>query len=188
MLPSSNAKWCVREYSTLAAAVQHELAILSWIGRTVPEMAGASDADFAASAQLMCECEDIYAKLTRYQPTTRQPVKCSPEELQALWTTTDRTVHNREQGLRVNLAMLDAFGTAAPGATDGRFTASGVTIGECKLYATLHTLSLIDADVLRPHPFLAAFCERFAALEPTRAVVDAGGEMPAKFEQYFVAG
>ena len=166
-------------------AIQHELAILAWIGRAVPEMAGTTDVDFAASQQLMCECEDIYAKLTKFQPTTSKPFKGSREELTKLWTIVDQTVHNREQGLHVNLALLDAFGRSG---NDGRFTASGVSVGECKLYATLHTLALIDPDVLRPHARLSAFFERFAELEPSRAVIDTGGEMAGKFAQYFIAG
>jgi hypothetical protein len=168
--------------------IGHELAILSWIGRAVPSMGGESAADFAASSQLMCECEDIYAKLTRYQPTTRQPDKCSAAELAAFWSTSpDSTVHNRDQGLHVSLALLDRF-AAACAAGDGQFTATGASVGECKLFSTLHALVLIEPDVLRPHPRLGAFYARFASRDATRTLLETGGQMPAPFEQYFVAG
>ena len=81
-----------------------------FIGRSVPSMGGATDADWAASQQIMCECEDIYAKLTKIQPTTRQPTKLGADATAALWSLEpDRTVHNREQGLHANLALLDTF-------------------------------------------------------------------------------
>ena len=63
-----------------------------------------------ACVGFMCECEDIYAKLTKIQPTTRQPTKLGADATAALWSLEpDRTVHNREQGLHANLALLDTF-------------------------------------------------------------------------------
>jgi hypothetical protein len=167
-------------------AIAHELAILSWIGRAVPKMGGATDIEWAASQQIMCECEDIYAKLTKFQPTTRQPVKCSAAELEALWSSSDHTVHNREQGLNVNLALLESFAQRAPSGSAGKLTRFGATTGECKLFSTLHALVMIEADVLYAYPQLDAFYNRFGALSPTRSVVDSGGQMPGSFDQYFV--
>lgn len=168
--------------------IGHELAILAWIARAVPAMGGTNGADFAASHQLLCECEDIYAKLTKFVPTTRIARKCSPAELSQFWTwSPDRTLHNREQGVHVNLSLLDAF-SATCGVGGGRFTASGVTVGECKLFSTLHALVLIEPDVLRPHARLQAFYERFGGKEATRAILEKGGAMPAPFEQYFIRG
>ena len=163
--------------------IAHELAILAYIGRAAPTMAGESEADFIASQQIACESEDIYAKLTKYQPTTRQPNKCTPAELDALWTVANTAAHNREQGLQVNLANLNAF--AGP---DGRFTTTGRTVGECKLFSTLHSLVLIEENVLMPFGKLSAFYERFSDHDATRAIINDGGEMPGKFEQYFVRG
>lgn len=169
--------------------ISHELAILSWIGRTVPALGGVSDREWAASQQVMCECEDIYSKLTKFQPTTRQPDKCTPEQLASLWSSTDAAVHNRDQGLRVNLGHLDAFAASEGRAWGpGRLSATGTTVGESKLFATLHTLVLIEPSVLSAHPHLGAFYERFVDLAPTRAVLEDGGEMPGAFEQYFVRG
>ena len=168
--------------------IGHELAILSWISRAAPALGGTTDGDCAISDQLLCESEDIYAKLTKSCPTTRQPHKCSYEELRALWARApDMAVHNREQGLHANLALLDAFAGTC-GAAGGRFTATGVTVGECKLFATLHTLVLMEPDVLQPHGRLDTFYHRFASLDQTRTVLETGGEMPSRFVQYFVRG
>ena len=177
------------DLSLTVSQIGHELAILAFIGRVAPAMGGESDGEWAASQQIMCECEDIYAKLTKYQPTTRQPVKCAPDELRALWTATDSSVHNRDQGLQLNLANLDAF--AARAGHRGSSLASpqaSATVGACKLFSTLHALVLIEPEVLRAHERLDAFYDRFAELAPTRAVLDDGGAMPGAFAQYFVRG
>lgn len=165
-------------------AIGHELAILSWIARSVPSMRG-SPRDIAASDQLMCECEDIYAKLTKYQPTTRIPNKVPSAELAAFWKASDRTLHNREQGLHCNLANLDAFAANYP---DALYTQTGTSVGECKLFSTLHALVLIEPQVLRTHARLEAFYEGFAAHEATKSILGTGGNMPGVFEQYFVRG
>ena len=151
-------------------------------------MGGKNEHEMSISEQLICECEDVYSKLTKNQPTTRQPVKCSADELMALWTSTDRTVHNREQGLHANLDSLDAFAARGAAARGGRFTETGTTVGECKLFATLHTLRLIEPEVLRPHARLDEFYEGFAEHPATRSVLERGGAMPGPFEQYFVRG
>ena len=181
-----------RSLNCPAMEIGHEVAILSYIGKMVPSMGGSSDADWVASTQLMCECEDVYAKLTKWQPTTRQPIKCDAADLSALWTMdADPTTHNRDQGLHCNLGNLDALGarcSASPSVAAGCFTETGVSVGECKLFSTLHALVLIEPEVLRPHPHLAAFHERFGDHESTRSIVEGGGEMPGTFEQYFVRG
>jgi glutathione S-transferase len=164
--------------------VAHELAIMSYIGRAVPEMGGTTDSDFTSSLQVMCECEDIYAKLTKFQPTTRQPEKCPPRDLNALWSASDSAAHNRDQGLQINLENLNAFARL-----DGRFSSTGtVTVGDCKLFATLHTLSLIEPDVLIPHARLRTFYDRFSSLDATAAVLENGGNFPGPFQQYFIRG
>lgn len=173
------------ETTSSPLTISHELAILNTIGTVSPAMSGATNADWATSQQLMCEADDIYAKLTKYQPTTNVKDKCEPEELEKLWTPTpDLAVHNREQGLHCNLALIDRFGGAT---TNGKYTDSGTSVGECKLFATLHALVLIDDGVLKSYPKLGAFYERFGEQQATREVLETGANMPGKFNQYFVA-
>ena len=50
--------------------ISHELAILGFVGRVRAEMAGETHDDWSISTQLMGECEDVYGKLTNFQPTT----------------------------------------------------------------------------------------------------------------------
>jgi len=132
--------------------ISHELAILNFIGRVVPKMAGENTHDYLVSQQLMCESEDIYAKLTRFQPTTSKKEKVTKEELDAFWSKPpNMMVHNREQGLHGNLRLLDDFYET---------TSSGTSIGECKLYSTLHLLRMIDGSVLETYGFLTISTKR----------------------------
>ena len=63
------------------------------------------------------------------------------EDNAEFWSSADATKHNRDQGLAVYLTYLERFhGTS--GAGEGKFTASGISVGECKLWTTLH---------VRPH-------------------------------------
>ena len=166
--------------------ITHELAILNYVGRMHPsKMLGSNDRDFVISSQLMCEAEDIYAKVGRLQPTTKVPVKCSVEELQRLWAVTPKlSDHNRDQGLHANLSLLERFGALeGAGNGDGRLTSGGSTIGECKLFSTLRLLHLIEESVLDPYPCLNTFYTRFGELSETKIVTESG-----KFHKYFVKG
>ena len=74
---------------------------------------------------------------------------------------------------------------------DGRCTFSGVSAGECKLFAVLHTLVMIKGvGVIASYPALTKFYDYFAALEKTKEVLKDGGNFSEGFEfaQYFVAG
>ena len=163
--------------------ITHELAILNHIATHIaPQLNGATPTEHATSQMLMCESEDIYVKLSTIQPRTNnlQP-KCSPEELQKFWDPTSPSLklHNRDQPLHANLLNLDNF------ATSSRFTRT-TTIGDCKLFSTLHMLSMIDADVLKPYDNLSAFYKRFGSLPETVAITDQSNEI-TQFPQYFVA-
>merc|ERR1711998_74623 len=50
----------------LEAPIGHEMAILNFLGRKYPALAGESDVDFAASQQVLAEAEDIYQKLAKW--------------------------------------------------------------------------------------------------------------------------
>ena len=161
--------------------IGHEIAILNVIGQSSPKMGGAGP-DFAISQQLLHQAEDIYQKLVKGQNTLYAKDKSSAEDSAELWGSADATKHNASTGIPVPLGFLEAFC-----AYDDKFTESGVTVGECKLWAVLHTLKLIKPAVLDGFPKLAAFYARVAALEPTTQLL-AGklSGMSGPFKQYFV--
>ena len=113
----------------------------------------------------------------RPRTCTRSSSRCSrrctrarpPEGFLAFWRAADARVHTRDFGL--NLYHDHLARSAAPTPGDARFTAAGCSVGECKLFASLHALVLIRADVLAPYPLLAAFYARFEAEPPTREIL-----------------
>ena len=69
---------------------------------------------------------------------------------------------------------------ATPG-KEGYLTLNGKSVGECKLWATLHMLVMIKSDVLAPFPALTAFYERFGGEAATkRASSTPGGRFPGR--------
>jgi glutathione S-transferase len=170
--------------------IGHELQILAYIAREGPSFAQLAANEVLVSDQLVSQAEDIYLKLSKLQPTTKSSEpKCTPEELERFWTDGDDSGHNRTFGLNVYLAKLEKFlvEPVIPDVGLDKFTRSGFSVGECKLFAILDILRLIKGDVLGPYPGLSAFYARFAANEKTKAVLETGDKMPGPFEQYFVA-
>lgn len=165
--------------------IGHELTILNYIGRRSKKVGGFNMKDFTVSSQLMAEAEDIYQALGKIQPTVM--AKDKPKDaVDAFWAGSDATVHNKNQGLAVFLSHLEKFHGSC-GKESGKFTSSGVTIGECKLWSTLHMLKLIKDDVLTEYSALAGFYDTFGALPKTKEIVESGGKMPGAFNQYFLA-
>ena len=164
---------------TSVGVVGHELAILSHIAKKAgPAMEGADEKEQLTSLQLMSESEDIYQALGRLKNGG------TPEQGAAFWTGTDATKHNRQFGLAVFLTLLERFHGAA-GAGEGRFTASGISVGERTLGTTLHILILIKEDVLAGYPSLQAFYDRFTSLPATQSFITTGAAMGAPVKQYF---
>lgn len=159
--------------------IGHELAILNYIGHQYPDMGGNSSKDFAISQQLMNQAEDIYQKLSKLKTGY-----ITGEDADAFWTDENEQTHNRNFGVKVFLKLLEAF-YANCGGEKGKFTSSGKTVGECKLFSSLHILKLIKADILAAYPGLTAFYDRFAAEEATRTILEGTGKMPGCFSQYF---
>jgi len=159
--------------------IGHELAILNYIGKEYPEMAGSSSKDFIISQQLMNQAEDIYQKLSKLKTGL-----ITGEDADAFWTDENESTHNRNFGVKVFLKLLEAFYTKCGGKA-GSFTSSGKTVGECKLFSSLHILKLIKDDILAEYPGLTAFYDRFAAEGATQAVLKGTGRMPGEFGQYF---
>jgi glutathione S-transferase len=86
----------------------HELAILAYIERKCPAVAGADEREWAVSQQFVHQAEDVYKALVAKQPTLYEKDKVSKEALAEWWAGDDRTLHNRKQGLQVHLALLEA--------------------------------------------------------------------------------
>ncbi|CAJ1358241.1 unnamed protein product [Effrenium voratum] len=169
--------------------IGHELAILHFLARKCPKLAGANDEEFAVSCQIAQSAEDIYQKLGKYQNTIGVKDKCSMEELRAFWEDSDESKHARDRGLSAHLAFLEKFYTQAAGKFGNRgvFTSNGVSVGECKLFAILHCLVMIKASVLLPYPGLTQFYNRFKMMEKTQEILSTGGRFPGPFKQYFIA-
>mmetsp|Transcript_97036 Transcript_97036/g.230917 ORF Transcript_97036/g.230917 Transcript_97036/m.230917 type:complete len:265 (+) Transcript_97036:35-829(+) len=172
-----------------AGTIGHELAILQYIATKSQKMGGAGVREMAISSQLMCEAEDIYQKLAKIKQGL-----ITGEEAAGFWTDENDQIHNRNFGLKVYLRLLEAFYSKCAkesgdgvklDALGGRFTSSGVSVGECKLFSTLHALKLMKEDVLSGYPNLSNFYERFAKEEATQSVLKDGGQMPGAFGQYF---
>eukprot|EP00930_Biecheleria_cincta_P000972 TRINITY_DN102151_c0_g1_i1.p1 TRINITY_DN102151_c0_g1~~TRINITY_DN102151_c0_g1_i1.p1 ORF type:complete len:293 (+),score=59.69 TRINITY_DN102151_c0_g1_i1:31-909(+) len=159
--------------------IGHELAILNYIGQGSAEMGGANTKEFLISQQLMNQAEDIYQKLSKIKTGL-----ITGEAADSVWTDENMDTHNRNYGIQVLLQLLEEF-YGSCGSTGGQFTASGKTVGECKLFATLHALVLIKKDVLSGYPGLSSFYDRFAAEKATQAILTTGGKMPGVFDQYF---
>lgn len=159
--------------------IGHEMAILNYIGQGSAEMGGASAKEFLISQQLMNQAEDIYQKLSKVKTGL-----ISGEAADAVWTDENMDTHNRNYGIKVLLQLLEEFYGSCNG-IDGKFTSSGKTVGECKLFATIHSLVLIKKDVLSGYPGLSSFYDRFASESATQAILTTGGKMPGVFDQYF---
>lgn len=72
-------------------------------------------------------------------------------------------------------------------AGEGKYTKSGVTVGECKLFTMLHACKMQHGDVLDKFAGVKAFYEKFSQYEKTKAIMDGTGKMPGVFNQYFGA-
>lgn len=162
--------------------IGHEAAILNYIGKRSKKMEGFNMADYLISQQLMGEGEDIYKRLGQIKNG-----QLTEEEVMGFWDKEDTTTHNKFFGVKVFLALIDKFYTKC-NAGDGKFTKSGVTVGECKLFTMLHACKLNRDDCLENYAGVKAFYERFCNLEKTQAVMTGTtGKMPGTFNKYFGA-
>ena len=128
----------------------HELAILAYIERKCPAVAGADEREWAVSQQFVHQAEDVYKALVAKQPTLYEKDKVSKEALAEWWAGDDRTLHNRKQGLQVHLALLEAAAAATPGKA-GYLTCDGKSVGECLLRDLVR---LVERGLLRDESFI----------------------------------
>eukprot|EP00439_Symbiodinium_sp_Y106_P057305 s453_g8.t1 len=158
---------------TPAGTIGHELAILNYIGQQSQRMAGHDLTEFAISQQLLSQAEDMYQKMIKLslQLKTEQ---ITGEEAAAFWTDEDEQTHNRRRPR--GDPQKGAFYKSS-GGTGGKFTSSGITVGECKLFSTLHAMKLAKDDILADYAELSGFYDRFAAEAATQAILKGEGSL-----------
>lgn len=164
-----------------AGLIGHEAAILNYIGKRSKKMDGYNMTDYLTSQQLMQEGEDVYKRLAQIKGG-----QLSDEQQKAFWNAEDSTTHNKDFGIKVYLSLLDKFYTKC-NAGEGKYTKSGITVGECKLFTMLHACKMCKDDVLNDYAGVKAFYDRFSQLEKTQHVIAGTGKMPGQFKQYFGA-
>lgn len=142
--------------------------------------AASSDADFATSAMLLAEAEDIYAALQRGQPTKFVPIgeggKTDATHAE-LWADDGRSSLPRH--LRCLEALIGPSGDA--------FTASGTTAGEMYLWGMLHQIAILDESTFAATPGVDAFYRRVLDSPATRDVLEGRSPM-GEMGEYFVKG
>ena len=172
--------------------IGHETAILYYIAATCAstKLKGDSLADEVISQQLLGEGEDIYTHLANIKGNL-----VSPEQALHFWSkaTADPTRHNRKFGIYVIMSLLETFyrkcnnsrGLNESNRTEGKFTGSGCTVGEIKLWTSLHSVYMIDASVFDDPSFagVTAFYQRFKALPETQTILN---DTKNVFQQYFL--
>merc|ERR1712232_1113081 len=169
-----------------AKTVGSELAILQFLGRKVgPSLGGANDDEFQISQELLHQAEELYQKITAKVPTIMAPDK-SPDEYNKFMESADKTTHSSQQGLLVYLAQFEEYYVKS-GGKDGKFTSSGTTVGEIKLFATLQILLKLKADLLASYPKLSSFVKALEGNEKVKSVVDGRAKnINGQFGQYFI--
>eukprot|EP00411_Alexandrium_monilatum_P024460 CAMPEP_0175224616 /NCGR_PEP_ID=MMETSP0093-20121207/21942_1 /TAXON_ID=311494 /ORGANISM="Alexandrium monilatum, Strain CCMP3105" /LENGTH=253 /DNA_ID=CAMNT_0016518261 /DNA_START=65 /DNA_END=826 /DNA_ORIENTATION=+ len=159
-----------------------ELAILQFIARKVPALAGANEKEMIISQELLHHSEELYQKVTARVPTMMEPDK-DTEVFRNFMTGADATTHSKNQGLQVYLTQFENFYTKCGGKL-GKMTSSGTTIGEIKLYATLKLLLLVQGDLLASYPNLTAFMGAYEANPTVNRVMT---ERCKGLKQYFIS-
>jgi len=165
--------------------VGQELAILYYIAAVSPssKMKGASLSDELISMQLFGEGEDIYKHLVNIKYKL-----VSNDHAINFWSKNkqDPASHNKDFGIYVILELLEKFYTKCnDDGTTGKFTDSGCTVGECKLWTSLHCVHMIDPAVLDDPQYMGVndFYKRFKSLPATQKILNDSTNV---FRQYFM--
>ena len=169
--------------------IGQETAILYYIAAACPstKLKGDSFADELISQQLLGEGEDIYNHLANIKGNL-----VSHEQALTFWSkdAQDPNSHNKRFGIYVILGLLENFyrncnGGHSGGGGTGKFTESGCTVGECKLFSSLHCVFMIDPSVFDDPQFTGVntFYQRFKALPETQTILN---DRKNVFQQYFL--
>jgi len=166
--------------------VAQSTAISSVIARMAgPERAydgGADDEDFAVSAMLLAEAEDLYTNLQKGQATKYVALGEGGKTQQLhdeLWAESGKIARAK------HFRCLERMAKPADAVGPARFTSGGATCGEMYLWGMLRQIALLKPDVFAPFPKLRAFYERILEHPRTKEVLDGTSPMGAMAE-YFV--
>jgi len=157
--------------------IGHSTGILNYIGRKAPAMAGESDKDFAASQQVLACCADVSVALGK-------AMTGSMEEYEEAFASTVKDTHNKNFGISVYFQLLEEFYVKC-GGKGGQFTETGTTVGECRLFALLHSTKGVKPGILDNFPNLAAFYTTFGSIRSIKVILGTGGRMGGSFKPYF---
>lgn len=165
--------------------VGSELAILQYLARKRRSLAGVNDDDWLVSQELMHQSEELYQKLSAKVPTSMAKDK-DKEAYTAFMAGADKNTHSNAQGLHVYLAQFEEFFTKR-GGKDGKFTRSGKTVGELKLFATLQCIVYVKSDVLSNYPNLLAFMQKLSEAPQVKGVLEGTAKnMSGPLPKYFI--
>merc|ERR1712107_130727 len=148
-----------------------------------PKMAGRTTLEVAMVQQLLQESEDIYQKLVKKHPTVMQKEKDSKEDLETLWTDTDRSKHSGSSGVKVHLGNLETM--LGKSGFKNKFTAVGFSVGELKLWSMLHQMKHVEGDILNEFEGLKIFYEELAEKDKTKKILSGEG-MGSALGPYFI--
>ena len=110
------------------------------------------------------------------------------KERDLFWNMDDATLSNEEYGIKVYLSQLENFYKKCERKPeDGKFTETGTSVGECKLFSSLHACVMIKGQTLLcTYPGVLAFYTRFLNQKQTQSILADGGNFPYEFSQYFI--
>merc|ERR1712018_1079112 len=150
-------------------------------------MVGETDEDFAASQQLFCVGEDIFMKLGRIVDTVYSAMG-KDKERESFWEMTDAKSESPNYGIKVYCRQLEDFYKKCGNELEsGKYTRTGTTIGECKLFSTIHACVMVKGEgLLKDFPRVLSFYKRFLNEKVTQSIIADGGNYPHLFMQHFV--
>lgn len=161
-------------------SIGNERTILEYVARKCPALSGESDKDWLASQELLHQSEELYQKMQTLVPTSMS-MHWSAEKFEKFWTDNNANTQAKNFGVLVYLRQFENFMVKCGAGVD-RFTTTGTTIGELKLYATITLVQLVDPDMPLPTN-LAAFMKRLNSEAKVRRVMD---ERLKDTVQYFI--
>jgi len=156
-----------------------EAAILNYIASAAEgnKMKGEDLSEYVISQQLLGEGEDIYQGLGKIKNKL-----ISNEAALAFWNKDNKDMMSPNgKFLYVVLQLIENFNIKCGKSKEGKFTTSGCTVGECKLWCSLHSLTLIEPTVLDEYTGLKAFYKRFQEETATQNILNGsktGGVLP----------
>mmetsp|Transcript_31228 Transcript_31228/g.93701 ORF Transcript_31228/g.93701 Transcript_31228/m.93701 type:complete len:238 (-) Transcript_31228:89-802(-) len=162
--------------------VGQEMAILNYLGSVVPALNGATPIEFVLSQQLLNVTEDLYQKVGKNSATKYAELSVTAEEAEAFWTSSNPGAHNAKFAVKDYLAQIEAFQP-----NPDSFTASGVSVGEIKLWYLLKLITDISGSdaTVAAFPKIHAFYKTFGARPETVDFLETGGKYPSTPQPYF---